>query len=93
MQISALWNPTRGDLGVGDLANYYPGDAYVNYVGLDVYDVESRSYPGMFAEFQYMETQPLGLKWLAFFSAAHGKAMVFPEWGLGWAPAAAMVSR
>ena len=78
------WNPTRGDLGVGDLANYYPGDAYVNYVGLDVYDVEWGSYPGMPAEFQNMETQPYGLDWLASFSAAHNKPMVFPEWGLGW---------
>ncbi len=78
------WNPTRGDLGVGDLANYYPGDAYVNYVGLDVYDTEWASYPGMPAEFENMETQPYGLDWLASFAAAHDKPMVFPEWGLGW---------
>ena len=78
------WNPTRGDLGVGNLANYYPGNAYVDYVGLDVYDTEWGSYPGMPAEFQYMETQPYGLNWLASFSAATGKPMVFPEWGLGW---------
>ncbi len=78
------WNPTRGDLGVGDLANYYPGDAYVSYVGLDVYDTEYGTYPGMPAEFQNMETQPYGLNWLALFSALHGKPMVFPEWGLGW---------
>ena len=32
------WNPTDGDLGVGDLARYYPGDAYVDLIGLDVYD-------------------------------------------------------
>jgi Glycosyl hydrolase family 26 len=78
------WNPTRGDLGVGDLANYYPGDAYVDYVGLDVYDEEWASYPGMPTEFENMETQPYGLNWLASFSAEHNKPMVFPEWGLGW---------
>ncbi len=78
------WNPTRGDLGVGDLASFYPGDAYVNYVGLDVYDTEWGSYPGMPSEFSAMETQPYGLNWLASFSAQHGKPMVFPEWGLGW---------
>jgi hypothetical protein len=78
------WNPTRGDLGIGNLATYYPGDAYVDYVGLDVYDVESGSYPGISAEFQYMQTEPYGLNWLASISAAHGKPMVFPEWGLGW---------
>ncbi len=78
------WNPTRGDLGVGNLANYYPGDAYVDYVGLDVYDTEWASYPGMPAEFEHMETQTYGLNWLASFAAEHSKPMVFPEWGLGW---------
>ncbi len=78
------WNPTRGDLSVGNLANYYPGDSYVDYVGLDVYDVEWGSYPGMPTEFSDMETQTYGLNWLASFAAQHNKAMVFPEWGLGW---------
>jgi Glycosyl hydrolase family 26 len=78
------WNPTRGDQGVGNLADYYPGNSYVDYVGLDVYDVEWQSYPGMPAEFSDMETQTYGLNWLASFAASNGKAMVFPEWGLGW---------
>ena len=78
------WNPTRGDLDVGDLANFYPGDSYVDYVGLDVYDVEWGSYPGMPSEFSDLETQSYGLDWLASFAAQHNKAMVFPEWGLGW---------
>jgi hypothetical protein len=78
------WNPTRGDLGVGDLADYYPGDAYVDYVGLDVYDVEYQRYPGARAEFRNMETQTFGLDWLSSFAAAHHKRIVLPEWGLGW---------
>jgi len=78
------WNPTRGDLGVGDLASYYPGDAYVDYVGLDIYDVEWQRYPGAQAEFQHIEAQKYGLEWLASFAAAHHKPMAFPEWGLGW---------
>ena len=78
------WNPTRGDQGVGNLADYYPGNSYVDYVGLDVYDVEWQSYPGMPTEFSDMETQTYGLNWLASFAATNGKAMVFPEWGLGW---------
>ena len=32
------WNPTAGDQGVGNLANYYPGNAYVDSIGLDLYD-------------------------------------------------------
>ncbi len=78
------WNPSRGDNGSGNLANYYPGNAYVDYTGLDVFDVEWQSYPGEPAEFQQMETEPYGLDWLASFSAQHHKPMTFPEWGLGW---------
>ena len=38
-----IWNPSMGDngqkdLAMGDLAAYYPGDTYVDLVGMDVYD-------------------------------------------------------
>ena len=78
------WNPTRGDMGVGNLANYYPGNAYVSIIGLDVYDLEWGSYPGPQAEWQHMLTQSYGLDWLASFGASQGKPLAFPEWGLGW---------
>ena len=78
------WNPTRGDLDVGRLSQYYPGNAYVDDVGLDVYDIEDTHYPGAQAEFRHMETQRDGLNWLASFAASHGKPIVLPEWGLGW---------
>ena len=78
------WNPTRGDQGVGNLADYYPGDAYVDIVGLDVYDQEWASYPGAAAEWQNMLTQSYGLDWLVQFGAAHNKPISIPEWGMGW---------
>ena len=78
------WNPSRGDLGVGNLAAFYPGNKYVDYIGLDVFDVEWQRYPGAKAEFAHIETGPFGLNWLASFSKQHNKPMVFPEWGLGW---------
>jgi Glycosyl hydrolase family 26 len=78
------WNPTRGDLGVGLLSQYYPGNKYVDDVGLDVYDLEQHRYPGAKAEFRHMLTQRDGLNWLATFATAHHKAIVLPEWGLGW---------
>jgi Glycosyl hydrolase family 26 len=78
------WNPTRGDLGVGNLAAFYPGNAWVDYIGLDVFDVEWQSYPGAKAEFAHIEAGPYGLNWLNTFSKQHKKPMVFPEWGLGW---------
>ena len=78
------WDPNRGDLGVGNLTSYYPGNRYVDYVGLDVYDVEDFHYPGAQAEFAHLQSGPYGLNWLAAFAAAHHVPMVFPEWGLGW---------
>ena len=56
----------------------------MDYVGLDVYDVESQVYPGATAEFRHMQTQAFGLDWLSSFAAAHHKRIVLPEWGLGW---------
>ncbi len=61
----------------------YPGDAYVNYIGLDVYDeswvpgssLEANRWTG------YLN-QPYGLEWQRSFAAAHNKQITFPEWGL-----------
>jgi len=78
------WNPTLGDGGVGNLDAYYPGDAYVDYVGLDVYDNDWGAYAGIASEWNKWLNEDGGLNWLADFSAAHDKPMVFPEWGLGW---------
>lgn len=78
------WNPVRGDQGAGTLAAYYPGDRYVDGVGLDIYDTEWAHYPGSRAEFRKIETERFGLDWLARFAARHGKPIVLPEVGLGW---------
>jgi hypothetical protein len=78
------WNPTSGDQRAGNLADYYPGNSYVDLIGLDVYDISWGSYPGAAAEFTTLETEPYGLNWLASFAAQHGKLMTLPEWGLGW---------
>ena len=78
------WNPSRGDVNAGNLAQYWPGDKYVDYVGLSVFDVEWQTYPGQPAEFRQMLTEPDGLDWMAGFAAKHHKPMVIPELGLGW---------
>ncbi|MBW3609260.1 MAG: hypothetical protein KY463_13065 [Actinobacteria bacterium] len=61
----------------------WPGDPYVDYVGLDVYDqswaAHRRSAKQRWKEFL---NQKDGLKWHARFAAAHRKPMSFPEWGL-----------
>ncbi len=82
------WNPSLGNLWVGDLADYYPGNHYVDLVGLDVYDSAWAYYPGEPTEFATLESEPFGLDWLAAFAAEHRKPIVIPEWGLGWGPSA-----
>jgi Glycosyl hydrolase family 26 len=77
------WNPTLGDLSVGNLADYYPGDHYVDYIGADVYDQNWVSYPGAAMEFRNLKTESDGLNWLASFATQHGKPITLPEWGLG----------
>jgi len=79
------WNPASGDqsAGAGNLADYYPGNSYVDLIGLDVYDISWGSYPGAAAEFTTLVTEHYGLKWLASFAAQQGKPMTLPEWGLG----------
>jgi Glycosyl hydrolase family 26 len=80
------WNPTLGDMGVGNLANYYPGNSFVDYIGADVYDQSWATYPGAAAEFNTIKNQTYGLNWFASFAAAQGKPLTLPEWGLGGGP-------
>ena len=76
------WNPTAGDTGVGNLAQYYPGNAYVDQIGLDLYDQQWGTYPGIAAQWNTDLTEPYGLNWLASFAASQGKQITLPEWGL-----------
>jgi hypothetical protein len=75
------WNSAIGPASVPLAA--YPGDEYVDIIGMDVYD---RSKSGADADpakrWQRMVNQPYGLAWLRDFAAAHGKPMSFPEWAV-----------
>ena len=68
---------------MGNLATYYPGNNYVDYIGADVYDQAWATYPGAAAEFAAMKSEPYGLDWLVSFSKRHDKSLTLPEWGLG----------
>ncbi len=76
-----VWNPTAGS-EPEPAENAYPGDAYVDYVGLDLYDQVwgIPQDPGL-AWPRYL-TEPNGLRWLASFATAHDKPAVIPEWGV-----------
>ena len=76
------WNPTMGDTGIGNLADFYPGNAYVDEIGLDVYDQSWGTYTGISSEWNTFLTEPYGLNWLASFATSQGKPITFPEWGL-----------
>ena len=80
------WNPIAG--GSFPVDALYPGDAWVDIIGLDVYD--QGWWPGWedpnnrWHEIMY---QPYGLAWHRDFAAAHDKPMSFPEFGLSDSPA------
>ena len=65
------------------LEDWYPGNAYVDIVGIDAYD--SGVYQGGLTSeqrWQQLYDQPDGLGAVAAFAAAHGKPLSIPEWGL-----------
>jgi len=84
-----LWTVFPGTAAAIDA---WPGAAYVNMVGTDVYDWyggPGNTYPhtasGQLdhnARWQEILTQPGGLDWLARLSQLTGKPVAIPEWGL-----------
>jgi hypothetical protein len=74
-------------------ADAWPGNAYVDYVGTDIFDWYGGSkgtylhtasgaldHEGKWQ--QILTTEPGGLNWIAAFSHATGKPIIIPEWGL-----------
>lgn len=66
------------------LETAYPGDDYVDIIGMDAYDEQKwsgLSDPDL--RFQYTVTRQYGLNWLRDFAAAHNKPVAISEWGVG----------
>lgn len=67
-----------------DAEKVYPGDDYVDYVGLDYYnttiDPKADSAEQRWEARMNMQH---GLKWQRDFARSHGKATSLPEWGTG----------
>jgi hypothetical protein len=77
-----VWNVSDG-AGYGlDLADAYPGNAYVNYIGVDAYDQDCSSNPTPQNSWSNLLTGTAGLNWATSFAAANGKPVAIPEWGL-----------
>jgi len=72
----------------------YPGDAYVDYIGADIYDAcyATNTYPygpgytdaqrQQNAWYYLGQSTPVGLKSWCAFAAAHSKPFTIPEWGI-----------
>lgn len=75
------WNVLGGE-GGQDPVLAYPGDAWVDYIGLDLYDYAVT--PGATFEQQWHDlvTMQWGLQWQADLAAARGKQISFAEWGV-----------
>lgn len=54
----------------------YPGDEFVDIVGMDSYDQPTGT------DFAEQVSEPYGLKQHVEFAKAHGKEISYPEWGL-----------
>jgi hypothetical protein len=79
-----VWNPN----GAGPTAytpdQAYPGNAYVDYIGSDVY---GNCWCNPFTPqngWSHQLSQPWGLNWLASFAGQMGKPIVFPEWSVDY---------
>lgn len=75
------WTVNRGEgAAVPDPRKAYPGDAYVDIIGVDAYD----AWPGASSEsaWQVQYAGAYGLKFWVDFAAAHGKPFSVPEWGV-----------
>jgi len=84
-----LWTVFPGTAAAIDA---WPGAAYVDLVGTDIYDWyggpdntyphTASGQPDHTAKWQQILTQPGGLDWLARLSKLTGKPVAIPEWGL-----------
>jgi hypothetical protein len=74
------WNVNRGvTSGLADPTQAYPGNAYVNMIGVDSYDMWPSASTA--AGWQAQLTGVQGLNYWLAFAEAHGKPFSVPEWG------------
>jgi hypothetical protein len=66
-----MWNPNFADFGPHHYTEYYPGDEYVDWVGVDIYQYEPSSHPAGMLQTVYND-----------YSAR--KPIAVAEWGTNW---------
>jgi hypothetical protein len=83
------WTPLAGNVNA-NVEAAYPGDAYVDIIGLDAYDTSTVSTADSVGRWNDQVSRPYGLQWQTNFATAHGKPMSLPEWGLTVRPGDAL---
>ena len=70
---------TPGDSCNGDATNCYPGDQYVDYIGIDNYDEYP---PSTTTPFDTIANAKGGISWIYDFAVKHHKRFSVGEWGV-----------
>ena len=81
-QFKFLWNASANTGTSYNPALAYPGSAYVDYIGTDVYDDFWGSPFTDSAAWSNQLTEQWGLNWLASFAAANDRPIAIPEWSV-----------
>ncbi|MDW5562387.1 MAG: glycosyl hydrolase [Methanomassiliicoccus sp.] len=66
-----VWSPNFADFGSHHYSEYYPGDEYVDWVGIDLYQYEPRSDPASMIRGVYNDY-------------SSRKPIAIAEWGANW---------
>ena len=75
------WNIANGQMKT-NVEAAYPGDAYVDYIGMDFYWDIKWGMTDPVTAFNYYRDNKYGLQWLETFAAMHGKQTAYSEWGI-----------
>jgi hypothetical protein len=76
------WSANLGSGGFA-LEDAYPGDAFVDTIGLDVYNHDwDAGWENSRTRWQNLLTKNYGLEWHRQFADGRGKRTSFPEWGM-----------
>lgn len=86
------WNP-NGSNNKMPAEQAYPGDSYVDVIGVDLYDMSWTNYPvssgtslatAQARTWNWLLNGDHGLKFWSSFALAHGRPMALTEWGVTW---------
>lgn len=86
------WNVALGNHGMNP-ADAYPGDNYVDIIGMDFYWNPKYDPKEPIAAWKSKVNRQYGLKWHQTFAAAHAKRTAYPEWGVQGDNAAEYIER